>query len=272
MESMREILRRITTNARTRTEQNASSGLPTLPAGQLPEESSSPKCQVCNGTEWVSKHVEVGHPEFGKMFPCECVQPAPERLQGYSELPFPDAPHNWSNFTPRPDVTGLANALQAAQDFAGGNTENNVLTLCGSNGLGKSHLLEAIGWDMLAQGYRVKFAGVSDLVDKLRATFSNDDPAKRNIIKEGCEKPDVLLLDDLKIERVTDFGREAISRLVDLRYQYGGYLVVTTKFSADEIGDKWTSHLADRLFDENSGVVRVFYLSGASYRTGRRWQ
>ena len=272
MESMGEILRRITTNARTRTEQNASSGLPTLPAGQLPEESSSPKCQVCNGTEWVSKHVEVGHPEFGKTFPCECVQPAPERLQRYSELPFPDAPHNWSNFTPRPDVHGLETAFQAAKDFAAGDTQNKILTFSGANGLGKSHLLEAIGWDMLAQGYTVKFAGVSDLVDKLRATFSNDEPAKRDIIKEGCEKPDVLLLDDLKIERVTDYGRDAISHLVDLRYRYGGYLVVTTKFSADEIGDKWTSHLVDRLFDENSGVVRVFYLSGASYRTGRRWQ
>ena len=67
-------------------------------------------------------------------------------------------------------------------------------------------------------------------------------------------------------------AREQVTRLVNLRYRHGGYLVVTTKFSAEQIGDAWTSHLADRIFDENSGVVRVFPLRGPSFRTGRAWK
>ncbi len=208
-------------------------------------------------------------PIFGQ---CECrTDGKATRLRRYSELPYAATPHTFANFNLRHDVPGLSNALQAAQDFAAGHTENNVLTFSGPNGLGKSHLLEAIGWDMLAQGCAVKFTGVSDLLDQLRATFDPEAPETLFVALERYKNADVLLLDDIKTERVTDFAREQLTHLVDQRYRYGGLLVVTTKFSESQIGDAWTSHLADRLFDENSGVTRICHLRGPSYRTGRTW-
>ncbi|HLF05155.1 MAG TPA: hypothetical protein VI855_08060, partial [Dehalococcoidia bacterium] len=29
-------------------------------------------CPHCHGAGWVSKHVPVGHPDFGQAFPCRC--------------------------------------------------------------------------------------------------------------------------------------------------------------------------------------------------------
>src|SRR3972149_7811715 len=31
-------------------------------------------CPICGGMQWVSHDVPVGHPDFGKLFPCSCQQ------------------------------------------------------------------------------------------------------------------------------------------------------------------------------------------------------
>src|SRR5881296_1823751 len=54
-------------------------------------EESEPPCLLCGGAGVVTLDVRVGHPDFGKVFPCDCradeiAQRERERLEGLSNL------------------------------------------------------------------------------------------------------------------------------------------------------------------------------------------
>lgn len=46
-----------------------------LPPGSRwnPGNPGNPSCKICNGTGYVRLDLPVGHPNFGKIFLCECV-------------------------------------------------------------------------------------------------------------------------------------------------------------------------------------------------------
>ena len=53
----------------------------TLPPGSLwsPGSKGDPACKTCRGTGWVRADVYPGHPQFGKLMFCDCVQEAMHR-------------------------------------------------------------------------------------------------------------------------------------------------------------------------------------------------
>lgn len=50
----------------------------TLPEGSrwMPGDNGRPSCQACKGVGYVSLDVRIGSPNFGKLFVCDCVDPA----------------------------------------------------------------------------------------------------------------------------------------------------------------------------------------------------
>ena len=145
-----------------------------------------------------------------------------------------------------------------------------MVTLSGPNGTGKTHLMEALGWRLLAEDVGVRYAFVPDLLDQLRASYAGDSGETAQAILGRCQTAEVLLLDDIMELRVTEFAAEQITRLVDDRYRSGTPLVVSTNLTLDLMDRVWGSRLADRLFDDRS--VDVVYLRCSSYRTGTLWQ
>lgn len=62
-----------------------------LPPGSrwMPGDPGKPSCQMCKGTGYVSLDVGVNSPHFGKLFVCDCVQPATaQRLNENIERQF----------------------------------------------------------------------------------------------------------------------------------------------------------------------------------------
>ncbi len=201
--------------------------------------------------------------------PCECQADAKlARLRRYAELPHGDNPRTFGSF----DMERQPQAFEDACEFATGDTGNAVLTLSGPNGIGKSHLMEAIGWEMISQGYVVKWVDAADLMDRLRASNNPDNRESLERVVAPYRDASVLLLDDLTGERVTPFAQEEMFRLLKYRYDYQHPTAITTNLDPDEMAATWGRRLADRLFDENSGVTRVCHLRGPSYRTGRTWR
>ena len=230
-----------------------------------PESSTEPQCP-----KWLDRRV-VGRlvAETFEYEECECQADAKvARLRRYSALPHGDNPRTFGNF----DMERQPGAFQAACYFGYQDVDMLgvlALTLSGPNGLGKSHLLEAVGWEMLGQGYIVKYTDVMDLIDRLRSSHNPDNPESLERVVAPYRVADVLLLDDITGERVTDFAREELLRLVKHRIDYDNPMVVTTNLDEDGMIATWGRRLAGRLFDESSKAVRVCRLSGPSYRTGR---
>src|SRR3972149_237937 len=108
MRRLDEILRSSGLSAATG---KASGGLPAPGAPGAPEgptfeeEPASGGCPLCGGAGFVRRGVALGHPDFGKAFPCRCTLNEGEeerlaRLQRYSNL-GPLSRLTFENLSPR---------------------------------------------------------------------------------------------------------------------------------------------------------------------------
>ena len=183
----------------------------------------------------------------------------PQSVRGAGPRSFLDA--TFENFTPR---DGTTEGFEAATDFTVGNIAP-VLILLGSPGTGKTHLIEAIGRQYLAQGSTVRYELVAHLLEKARAAVRI---GAENDVFSHSYKADVLLLDDIGLEKPSTWVAEQISALVDERYRNKRLLVLGTNCTYVQIKDSYGERLASRLFDTASGTVAQVYLSCSDYRTG----
>ena len=91
----------------------------------------------------------VGDPNFGQALPCpSCIDPSQQvyRLARYTNLPASMG----LGFDDFKRSAGVESVWQAAVRFA--KNPRGILTLYGPNGTGKTHLLVAIGNELLSRG------------------------------------------------------------------------------------------------------------------------
>ncbi len=165
----------------------------------------------------------------------------------------------------RRGVKGLREALACARAVL--RRELAWLTLCGTVGLGKTHIAVAVGWEWLEQGRVCRYAQVSRLLERLRRTydftpeqaFELRGPRVETVFGWDLDAP-LLILDDLGTEKLTDWAAEKLDTLIHHRYIKGLPLVVTTNVPAAQLSPRIASRLQDRR------LGRVLTLSGPDYR------
>ena len=156
---------------------------------------------------------------------------------------------------------GLSDALRASQDMAMG-AGSTRLTLVGSYGTGKTHLLEAIGREWLHRGKTARYEYVPDLVDELRAASSTSAEVSVEAMLEWRAKMGLLLLDDIG-QRMNEFAVEKLTQVIDERFRTHGALVVATNYaSKEQLAEASDYRLADRVFGR---AARVVYLEAEPY-------
>lgn len=219
-------------------------------------------CKICNGLQWLRRW----NGNDSEAYPCPCTNPEAKRiarLQRYSELPHEGSPRTFANFEQRPAVKAAYNAALGFANQEGGHT---TLTLSGRFGSGKSHLLEAIGRQALANGHSVKYALAPDLLDRLRDSYDPEAETRFKDIYASYEKAEWLLLDDLGAEKPSEWACEKLTRLIDDRYRNGKRLAVATNLHYKVMIDKLGERVADRLFDNHTGIVKAVIIVASSFR------
>ncbi|MDP2953182.1 MAG: ATP-binding protein, partial [Chloroflexota bacterium] len=192
------------------------------------------------------RDVPVGHPDFGKSFPCRCVKEKmqkgrPDRLQRYSNLgpltrlTFESLLVQGRSGDPE-NQARFARAVAAAKAFA--RDPQGWLVFLGPSGCGKTHLAAAIANERLAQGHPAFFKLVADLLDHLRSTFSPGSDVSYDQLFETVKTAPFLLLDDLGPQGSTPWAREKLFQILDHRFHARLPTVVTTRASLDEL-DEW---------------------------------
>ncbi len=187
----------------------------------------------------------VGHPNFGRLFPCECRAREIEEKNRRELLRLSNldafADKTFENFDSR--VPGVAQAYRAALEYA--ENPDGWLFLIGPCGVGKTHLAAAIAHVALKNNLATFFTVVPDLLDHLRATFSPTSTVSYDELFEKVRSVPLLILDDLGTENATPWALEKLYQLVNHRYNYRIPTVVTTNQDLDRMDKRIVSRLLD---------------------------
>lgn len=225
-------------------------------------------CAICGGAGFLRRDVPVGHPEFGKVYPCACqlARLKAAHLADLRAMSNLEAVSRYTFDTFRPNGVGLTeerqNNLRRAYELARAFADDpqGWLVLLGGYGCGKTHLAAAIANEQLARGRAVLFVVVPDLLDHLRATFSPHSPITYDRRFDNVRNAALLVLDDLGTQTSTDWAKEKLFQIFNHRYNLRLPTVVTSNCKLEAIDVRIRSRLMD------PDLVQVYHITAPDYR------
>ncbi|HVT77907.1 MAG TPA: ATP-binding protein [Acidimicrobiales bacterium] len=137
-----------------------------------------------------------------------------------------------------------------------------ALVIYGPTGTGKTRLMYAVARQLVADGAHVELWPVVQLLTAARASFDTGGATDR---AAAAARVDVLGLDDLGAERVTDWTRELLHSIIDARWQHARPTIATTNVTAEALSDAVGERATSRLW-HNATLVGV--LGGDRRRAG----
>ena len=111
--------------------------------------------------------------------------------------------------------------------------DSTGLLLWGNVGTGKSFLAGCIANALLDKGVRVIMTNFARLLNKLTDMYAGD----RNAYIDSFNRYQLMIIDDLGIERNSEFAREQVFSVIDSRYRSQLPMIVTTNLTVDELMD-----------------------------------
>lgn len=176
-----------------------------------------------------------------------------------------DITRTFSRFRKR---EGTEDAIRAAQEISV-KQGPRILFLLGDAGTGKTHLAEAIGREWLHAGGTCRYDFVPDLLDELRSTYDDNSSSTVSEKMNWRNTRGLLILDDIGQGNPSEWVQEKLTALVDHRYRNGGFMVVTSNLTYDQMQQSMGFRLASRLWDR-SDMVRTVHLLCNDYRLNKR--
>jgi DNA replication protein DnaC len=144
--------------------------------------------------------------------------------------------------------------------------KENILLL-GPSGVGKTHLLLALGQKSCLSGYTAYYMTCRDVIESLLHAREQN-RLKRRLI--WLRKPHVLLLDEVGYEPLTPEQAHVFFQLINTRYETGSIIMTSNKPFA-----KWAELMSDEavataMLDRLLHHAHVISLKADSYRMKER--
>lgn len=168
------------------------------------------------------------------------------RLFSISELGEKFKESTFDNFIVRPGSEVAHKAcLKYVNEFKewGGDS----LGLWGTYGNGKSLLAAAVANELSSKGHTVVFQTTKQLLDKLKSSFGDKSNFKYEEIIRALVTCDLLVLDDIGAEKVTEWTEETFFGIIDHRYRKKRPIFYTTNLRPSELHTKIGGRSVDRL-------------------------
>ncbi len=197
-------------------------------------------CPECNGEEYIIKD--------NRAIPCECRHQK-KLLKSFKSAEIPPKYEHVTieNFK---EINSTCAKLKTmakryAENFTPGCTG---FLFKGKTGSGKTHLAVSILKELIFKGYSGLYTNTVDLLQFIRSVQFN--AWKYDELTEMMDhilQQDLLVLDDLGAEKVTDWTRERLYSLINKLYENNKTIIVTSNIDLHELSLRLGDHTVSRL-------------------------
>jgi DNA replication protein DnaC len=142
--------------------------------------------------------------------------------------------------------------------------QHSCAVFIGATGMGKSHLLNALGYTACEKGISVRFTRVVDMINTLTTAQING-TLERTL--RQYTTPSLVLLDELGYLPIDKRGADLLFQVVAARYESGSIVVSTNRAFRDwgaifDVDNTLATAMIDRLMHHGEAIV----IQGESYR------
>ena len=230
----------------------------------------------CGGARWVRVNFPPDHPLANKAIPCLCLsdrqaREQADRLRRLSAIPEGQLHYmTFDTFDPTRPRNDAQQAIAArAKRLAEVYTEQMCgwLLLIGNNGTGKTHLATAIARRCLDDGRSVYMDSVPHLLDMLRAGYN--EPGSYEYRMQQLADVFLLVLDDLGMEKLTEWAREHLFQVIDRRLGARKAMVLTSNTPINLMAGTLGKAICSRLQEgvaASDGWVQIIEMNGDDMR------
>lgn len=210
---------------------------------------NTPICEVCGGTGYVGANMcdclrELCRSEQKKEI-SSLIGTGRERFSAFRLDFYPDQYDPAIGFSPR---KMMERSLQYCKSYAFGfTTQSPSLLFHGSTGLGKTFLSGCVARTVADRGYSVVYDTAIQMIADYEADKFGEstEESRRNLARyTSC---DLLIIDDLGTEMITQFSLSALYNVLNTRIIKGLPTIVSTNLDPDGIRGRYTPQIASRL-------------------------
>lgn len=228
-------------------------------------------CEKCSDTGYVE--------EANRTVVCDCLQKlmadvAAEQLS--ANLPLSEC--TFDNFSleyysKEPDILGkipfnrMTNIYNYCISYADTfHSHSKSLLMKGGTGLGKTHLSLAIANEVIKKGASVIYTSAPQILSKLEREHFNYRYDDQEDTFNSLLKCDLLILDDLGTEFVSDFTRSCVYNLFNSRILANKPMIISTNLQLEELITTYSQRFVSRLI----GACDRLDFIGEDIRTAQR--
>ena len=154
-----------------------------------------------------------------------------KRAEELGRKGFPDMEmHQWTFANDDMENEQITKAMKRYVDnFPELKKQGKGLLLYGNVGRGKTYAACEVANALIDKGYSVMVTNFSRILNTLQGTFEKQE------YLDKLNSYSLLVLDDLGIERDTEFSKEQVYNVIDSRYRAGKPMIITTNLSIEQI-------------------------------------
>lgn len=142
-------------------------------------------------------------------------------------------------------------AVKVAKDYTNKSIvemQKEGLIITGKSGLGKTHLAPSIANKLIENDKIVLMGRLTMLLDMIKETFRDNTKSENELI-ELYSNVDMIIIDDLGKERISQWALEKLYTIVENRNENGLPIIITTRFDKQGLIERFSQSQDEQLVE-----------------------